>query len=154
MVVECVLLIGFLVTGLAGAPMRDADAPAALLALAFGMAAMGVQSAMVRLLTRGVPSTNVMTTNTTQLAIDAAEWLLSWIKLRFGRSDRDCYARHQRAGNGILVLLPIALGFFIGTGVGALAYATAGLSCVWLAITLLAGLALWAARTGRNGVAI
>ncbi len=32
---------------------------------------MGVQSAMVRLLMRGVASTNVMTTNTTQMAVDA-----------------------------------------------------------------------------------
>jgi hypothetical protein len=45
--------------------MKDADQPAALVAGLFGLCAMGVQSAFVRLLMRGVPSTTVMTTKTT-----------------------------------------------------------------------------------------
>ena len=44
--------------------------------------AMGAQSALVRLLLRGVASTNVMTTNTTQFAVDSAELLLNWIAQR------------------------------------------------------------------------
>jgi hypothetical protein len=39
---------------------------------------MGMQSALVRLLVQGSPSTSVMTTNTTQLAIDTTEFLLAW----------------------------------------------------------------------------
>jgi hypothetical protein len=72
LVVECMLLIGFLVSCLAGMPFRGPDAPDAIIALMFGMTAMGAQSAIVRLLMRGMPSTNVMTTNTTMLAINAA----------------------------------------------------------------------------------
>jgi hypothetical protein len=43
------------------------------------MAAMGSQSALVRLLARGGISTNVMTTNTTLIAINTTEALLGWI---------------------------------------------------------------------------
>src|SRR5580704_8099463 len=67
LVVECVLLIGFLASCMAGMPFLGPDAPDAIIALMFGMTAMGAQSAIVRLLMRGMPSTNVMTTNTTML---------------------------------------------------------------------------------------
>jgi hypothetical protein len=59
LVVECLLLIGFLVSSWAGAPFSGPDTPGAIIALLFGIAAMGVQSALVRLLMRGVASTNV-----------------------------------------------------------------------------------------------
>jgi uncharacterized membrane protein YoaK (UPF0700 family) len=62
---ETLLLAGLLATVLAVPDMKDADQPAALVAGLFGLCAMGVQSAFVRLLMRGVPSTTVMTTNTT-----------------------------------------------------------------------------------------
>src|SRR4029077_8221776 len=83
--VECLLLIGFLAACLAGMPFRGPDAPGAIFALLFGMAAMGAQSALVRLLMRGVASTNVITTNTTLFAINAAEILLGWIERRKAR---------------------------------------------------------------------
>ena len=82
LVIECLLLIGLVVLSWVGAPFRGPDTPGAIIALLFGMAAMGVQSALVRLLMRGVASTNVMTTNTTLLAINAAEILLGWIERR------------------------------------------------------------------------
>src|ERR1700730_13718851 len=80
-VVESVLLIGFLASCIAGMPFRGPDEPDAIIALMFGMTAMGAQSAIVRLLMRGMPSTNVMTTNTTMRAINAAEILLGCIVL-------------------------------------------------------------------------
>jgi uncharacterized membrane protein YoaK (UPF0700 family) len=80
LVVECILLIGFSVSCLIGTPFRGPDAPNAIIGLLFAMAAMGAQSATVRLLMREVPSTNVMTTNTTMLAINAAEILLGCIE--------------------------------------------------------------------------
>ena len=79
--IECLLLIGLLVLSWVGAPFSGPDTAGAIIALLFGMAAMGVQSALVRLLMRGVASTNVMTTNTTLLAINAAEILLGWIEI-------------------------------------------------------------------------
>jgi hypothetical protein len=49
---------------------------------------MGGQSALVRLPMRNVASTNVMTTNTTMLAISASETLLGWMHSRKDRSSR------------------------------------------------------------------
>jgi len=98
------------------------DAAAVQAAALLGLAAMGVQSAMVRLLMSGVASTNVMTTNTTQLAIDCTLVLLaSWRrKFRGVASPAVRAARERLSGT-----LPIAVGFLLGTAAGALAYAIA-----------------------------
>ena len=61
-----------LATALLAGEMQNSDQPAALFVGLFGLSAMGVQNAFVRLHMKGAPSTNVMTTNTGNLAIDAA----------------------------------------------------------------------------------
>jgi uncharacterized membrane protein YoaK (UPF0700 family) len=142
LVLECLLLTGFLVTSWAGAPFRGPDTPGAIIALLFGMTAMGVQSALVRLLMRNVASTNVMTTNTTLLAISAAEILLAWIERRNASSSGSLNPDYAQARNEFAVLLPIGLGFFVGTAFGAIAYINVGLPCVLLAIFPVGGLAL------------
>ncbi len=80
---------------------------------------MGVQSAMVRLFMRDVPSTNVMTTNTTQLAVDVTLVLLS-----LGRVPADeAEARQGRAARERCRLyLPPMVGFVSGTAIAALCY--------------------------------
>ena len=75
---ECMLLAAFLGLGVMVPFARDPNAPLTLLAALLGLSAMGVQSALVRLLMPGTASTNVMTTNTTLIAIDSAELLLGW----------------------------------------------------------------------------
>jgi uncharacterized membrane protein YoaK (UPF0700 family) len=120
-VVECVLLIGFLASCLTSMPFRGPDAPDAIIALMFGMTAMGAQSAIVRLLMRGMPSTNVMTTNTTMLAINAAEILLGCIEHRKGGPFRDLGADYMQARREFALLLPMGLGFLAGTALGAVA---------------------------------
>ena len=75
---ESALLTGFLVAGIAGSPFNVRGAPLEVAAGLFGLSAMGVQSALVQLLMRGTPSTNVMTTNTTQLSILATQTFLFW----------------------------------------------------------------------------
>lgn len=144
LVLECLLLIGFLVSSWTGAPFRTPDMPGAIIALLFGMAAMGVQSALVRLLMRGVTSTNVMTMNTTLLAINAAEILLGWIeRCKVASTGTLNYAQAQ---NEFAALLPLGLGFFVGTALGALAYVNMGLSCISFAILPVGSLALWYMR--------
>ena len=64
---ETLLLIGFIATFAAGSPFGAPETAFTVAASMFGLAAMGVQSALVRLLMRGVASTNVMTTNTSQI---------------------------------------------------------------------------------------
>jgi uncharacterized membrane protein YoaK (UPF0700 family) len=147
LVAECLLLTCFLVSTWVGAPFRGPDTPGAIVALLFGMAAMGVQSALVRLLMRDVASTNVMTTNTTLLAINASEILLGWIELRKAGSTGHLSANYARARHDFVALLPLGLGFFVGTALGATAYVNMGLSCVLLAIIPVGGLALWGLRS-------
>lgn len=146
LVIECLLLTVFLVLSWAGAPFGGPDTPGAIVALLFGIAAMGVQSALVRLLMRDVASTNVMTTNTTLLAINAAEILLGWIERRKAGSTGSLNSNYAQARNEYAALLPIGLGFFVGTALGAIAYINVGLPCVLLAIFPVGGLALWYTR--------
>src|SRR4029434_7728420 len=73
---ECMALTGFLLVVLVGAPLSDPGAFSVAAAGLLGLFAMGTQSATVRLLMKSVDSTNVMTTNTTLIAIDAAELCL------------------------------------------------------------------------------
>jgi uncharacterized membrane protein YoaK (UPF0700 family) len=145
LMVECILLIGLLVSCLVGMPFRSLDAPNAIVALLFGMAAMGAQSALVRLLMRDVASTNVMTTNTTLLAINSAEILLGWIQRDksdpFGTSNAVAQARRE-----IVALLSLWLGFLAGVVLGAVAYIAVGLPCILLAILAVGSLALWYIR--------
>jgi uncharacterized membrane protein YoaK (UPF0700 family) len=141
--IESLLLIGFFVACLTGIPFRGPDAPGAILALLFAMAAMGAQSALVRLLMRSVASTNVMTTNTTVLAINAAETLLGWIERRKSGRSASSDADYARARGEVAALLPLGLGFLGGTAFGAIAYVIVGLPCVIVAILAIGVLAVW-----------
>jgi uncharacterized membrane protein YoaK (UPF0700 family) len=146
LVVECILLIGLFASCLAGMPFRGLDTPGAIVAVLFGMAAMGAQSALVRLLMQGVGSTNVMTTNTTLLAINAAKILLGWIERHKADPSETSNADYVQARREIAALLPLWLGFLAGTALGAVAYITVGLSCVLLPILPIASLTLWYTR--------
>jgi uncharacterized membrane protein YoaK (UPF0700 family) len=141
---ETVLLLGFTVTALAGAPLTDPNAPAALSASLFGLTAMGVQSALVRLLMAGVASTNVMTTNTTQLAIDVGEVLLA-LCLRARASLPETQAARRRLRG----LLPLIAGFACGAMIGAVAFYFLALWCLPAAAVVTAALAGWSFATHR-----
>jgi hypothetical protein len=98
------------------------DSAAVQASALLGLAAMGVQSAMVRLLMSGVASTNVMATNTTQLAIDCTLVLLEGWQRKFrGMASPGVRAARERLSG----TLPIAVGFRARTASGALAYAIA-----------------------------
>jgi uncharacterized membrane protein YoaK (UPF0700 family) len=100
---------------------------------------MSVQSALVRLLMRGVASTNVMTSNTTQLAIDAAEWLIASRHKRVMRDDPGVQADYATIRGRFTALFSIMAGFLGGTIGGALGYRWFGLWCLLGAIAILAG---------------
>jgi uncharacterized membrane protein YoaK (UPF0700 family) len=141
---ECLLLIGFLVLGLT-MPMPDANAPFTVLAAMLGLSAMGVQSAAVRLLMPGVASTNVMTTNTTLFAIDTGELLLGWHGKR--RGSAEAASQFAAARGRLSHLIPLGIGFFLGTAVGAVGYVMFGLACLAVVLVLLLALMIWAARS-------
>jgi uncharacterized membrane protein YoaK (UPF0700 family) len=136
---EIILLVVFLWIGVSYSPFGAPDQPAALLAGLCAVAAMGVQSASVRLLGQGAPSTNVMTTNTTQLAIDATHLLLA--RLRTNTANKfvpnfEIGKTRQRFAETARIMV----GFFAGVVVGALAYRQFGFIGLAPAILILLGL--------------
>ena len=142
---EAVLLIAFLWIGLANSPFGDPDQPAALMAGFCGLAAMGVQSASVRLLAQRAPSTNVMTTNTTQFAIDATHLLLA--RIRAGTADK--LLPHDEIGSVRQRFAETAramAGFVVGVVLGAPAFRLFGFICMAPIIGIVICLVIAASR--------
>ena len=85
-----------------------------------------------------------MTTNTTQIAIDATQ--LAWARL-WG-NDESPETAHQRevCRRRLWGGLPLPLGFLAGTLVGAVAFAGAGYLALVAPVIVVGGLTLWAAR--------
>jgi uncharacterized membrane protein YoaK (UPF0700 family) len=115
LLIEFVLLTLFLVFGLSGRATNDPNSAEHILAAVAGFSAMGVQSALVRIFYAGAPSTNVMTTATSQIAIDATDVLLA----RRYRDIPNVAAAKRRLTD----TLPHVTAFLIGAIAGALAYA-------------------------------
>lgn len=141
---EAVLLACFLVIGVSAFPFRSPNSLAELATAFFGLSAMGVQSALVRLVLKGVASTNVMTTNTTLIAIEATETALAWWRMRTSDADSDEFARLTAARGRLIQLISIALGFLAGTVLGAFAYQLIGFWSLVLPTAVVGSLALWA----------
>jgi uncharacterized membrane protein YoaK (UPF0700 family) len=141
---ETLLLIGFAATFAAGSPFAGPGTAPVVAASMFGLAAMGVQSALVRLLMRGVASTNVMSTNTSQIAVDATQ--LVWARLF--RDDASAEIAHQREVRRRRLggALPLPFAFLAGTVLGAVAFAMAGYLVLAAPVLVVGRLALWAAR--------
>jgi len=141
---EAALLAGLLVSWRIGAPLTGRGDAALICASLCGLAAMGVQSALVRLLVKGCPSTNVMTTNTTLFCVDATDLAIAWRAHRRAPGDAAAAAAYAQVRDRFALLWPIVLGFVAGTAGGALAYAQIDLWCLLLVIALVGALAFWA----------
>jgi uncharacterized membrane protein YoaK (UPF0700 family) len=109
----------------------------------FAASAMGAQSVLVRLLMKGIPQTNVMTGNMTQLGIAITEIVTAW--RRFARSPHDTVARREyhAVRDQLLVVLSVAAGFLLGAASGAAAFIVTGVPGALLAVAIVAALALW-----------
>jgi uncharacterized membrane protein YoaK (UPF0700 family) len=145
---ESLLLAGLLLTLLIVPNLKDPDQATALAAGLFGLSAMGVQSAFVRLLMRDAPSTNVMTTNTTHVAIDATEILLArlWTSRSAGFTTRTDIGHARKR---LAETVPIMLAFLGGTIAGVMASRGVGVVCLVLPIAMLAGLTMLASPSLR-----
>jgi len=141
---ECAVLTGFLLTALIGSPLANPNAASVTAASLLGLFAMGTQSATVRLLMKDVPSTNVMTTNTTQIGIDATELLLAWQARRRAPADAAIAAAYDAARARFGALFAIMLGFLVGTAVGALAYVGIGAWGLLLPLAIMYAILAWA----------
>jgi uncharacterized membrane protein YoaK (UPF0700 family) len=148
LLLETALIAGFTALMVSGAPFPSPPPAAAFAAALFGLSAMGVQSAMVRLTMRGVASTNVMTTNTTQIAIEATQAAMTWALRRSG--DLELARQHEVACRRLAASVPLPLAFFAGTMIGALSYGAAGPWVLALPSAVAGALTLWAARAGSH----
>jgi uncharacterized membrane protein YoaK (UPF0700 family) len=138
--IEEVLLFGLLVAGLTTLPAKHPDDPGALFAALCGLGAMGLQSALVRLLVPGFGSTNVMTNNTTVVAIDLTHTALAWFKRGRGQAMRFKDARGKLANS-----LTVIAGFLAGAVCGAFAFNHIGLWSLLVPLLLIdaVGASIW-----------
>jgi uncharacterized membrane protein YoaK (UPF0700 family) len=127
LLLQFLLLAGFLALCVGGGSQLDLNAARAIVAGMLGVSAMAVQNALVQISLKGSPSTAVMTTNINRFVMDLGEVLL-------GRSPNDGVKAGERARRTALVIA----GFTVGCGLGAGCQALVGL---W-SLALPAGLAL------------
>lgn len=73
---QLVLLVAFMVTGILASPIGTEPTTAAIVCGMFGAAAMGAHSAYTRLLLPHLAPTSMMTGNVTQIVLDAMELIL------------------------------------------------------------------------------
>jgi uncharacterized membrane protein YoaK (UPF0700 family) len=126
LLLQFLLLAGFLVVCVAAGSPIDPDAASIIFAGMLGVSAMAVQNAMVQVSLTGSPSTAAMTANITRFTMDVGAMLM-------GR-DPDEAAKSRR----VQQTWPAIAGFTIGCGLGAVCKSMAGL---W-SLALPAGLAL------------
>ncbi len=139
LLLQLVLLAGFMVLGILASPIGDAEATLVLAAGAMGAAAMGVQNAASRLVLQNLTATTVMTGNVTQLVIDVVD-------MARGAADE---ATRQR---GIKFLWPI-VAFAAGAIGGAYGYIQGHFLALLVPIGLLALIALRSAAPGTSPAA-
>jgi uncharacterized membrane protein YoaK (UPF0700 family) len=139
---EAGLLAAFVAIILFGPDVKGAADWHGIVAGLFAASAMGTQSVLVRLLMKGIPQTNVMTGNMTQLGIALTDIIIA--RRRFARSSHDAAAaRHYHAvRDQLLVVLSVAVGFLVGAAAGAIAFVTIGISGALLAVAIVVALAL------------
>jgi len=139
---EAGLLAAFVAIILFGPDVKGAADWHGIVAGLFAASAMGTQSVLVRLLMKGIPQTNVMTGNMTQLGIALTDIIIA--RRRFARSSHDAAAaRHYHAvRDQLLVVLSVAVGFLVGAAAGAVAFVTIGINGALLAVAIVVALAL------------
>jgi uncharacterized membrane protein YoaK (UPF0700 family) len=133
LLLQFLLLTGFLVLCVSAGPGLDPNSANAIIAGMLGVAAMAVQNAIPQISLTGAPSTAVMTTNVTRFMTDLGEILL-------GRDPNEVASARRRAKH----TWPPIVGFTVGCGLGAACEAAVGL---W-SLALPAGLALLAVAMG------
>jgi len=135
LLLQFLLLAGFLVLCASAGPRIDPNTTIAILGGMLGVSAMAVQNALVQISLQGAPSTAVMTTNITRFMMDMGDVML-------GRRPADVAKARDRA----MRTWPAIVGFAVGCGLGATCEAAIGLR----SLALPAGLALLAVAMSAN----
>ena len=136
LILQFLLLGGFLVVCVALGAHANPGAPIFVLAGMLGVSALAVQNALVRVAVRGAPSTAVMTTNISVFVMDVGDVLL-------GRDPVLVAAARRRAAR----TLPAIIGFVAGAALGAALFSAVGLR----ALALPTGVALICLFASRDG---
>ena len=124
LLLQLLLLAGFLAFGVTAGPSVSPNKVITILAGVLGVSAMAVQNAMVVSL-KDSPSTAVMTTNITRFMMDVGEVLVGKDPDKVAEASRR--ARHT---------YPAIIGFAVGAGLGAACFAVAGVWSLMLPTTL------------------
>jgi uncharacterized membrane protein YoaK (UPF0700 family) len=125
LLLQFLLLTGFLLAGVASGADIDPNATIGILAGMLGVSAMAVQHALVQLSLKGAPATAVMTSNVTRFAIDVGEILRG----------SDSTKTAERRSRAACILSPI-IGFTLGCGLGAACESAFGLLSLLLPVAL------------------
>jgi uncharacterized membrane protein YoaK (UPF0700 family) len=141
---EAALLAVFVAIILFGPKIEGAADWHGIVAGLFAASAMGAQSVLVRLLMKGIPQTNVMTGNMTQLGVATTEIILAWQRFRRSRHDATALHEYHEVRDQLLVVLSVALGFLAGAAAGAVAFVVTGVTGALFAVAIVVALALWA----------
>jgi uncharacterized membrane protein YoaK (UPF0700 family) len=153
---EAALLAAFVAMVLFGPAIQSAADWHGIVAGLFAAMAMGAQSVLVRLLMKGIPQTNVMTGNMTQLGIETTEIVLAWRRRARQPHDRQAMEDFAKARERLRIVAAVALGFLAGAAVGAAAFAVTNVRGAMLAVAIVVVLALWtfyrenSAKVGAN----
>jgi uncharacterized membrane protein YoaK (UPF0700 family) len=129
LLLQFVLLVGFLILCVTAGPHKDLNATTAIFAGMFGVSAMAVQYALVQVSLGGVPATAVVSTDLARLAMAVS------VVLHGRDPSKVANARNIAAGN-----LTVIVGFAAGCCLGAACQAAFG---PW-SLALPAGLAFLA----------
>ena len=141
---ETALLALFTAMLLFGPTIQNARDWHGIVAGLIAAAAMGTQSVLVRLLMKGIPQTNVMTGNMTQLGIAVTELILARRRFAHSRHGGEAAREYEAVRDQLLIVLSCAFGFLVGAAVGALAFAVTNVRGALLAVVIVVALALWA----------
>ncbi len=140
---EALLLAVFVAIILFGPPIKNAADWHGIVAGLFAATAMGAQSVLVRLLMKGIPQTNVMTGNMTQLGIETTEIVLAWRRRVREPGNPDAILEFIAVRERLLIVLSVAVGFLVGAATGAVAFATTNVRGAPIAVAIVIALALW-----------
>jgi uncharacterized membrane protein YoaK (UPF0700 family) len=141
---ETLFLAAFAALVILEPPVTDPNAWRGITAGLFGAMAMGAQSAVVRLLMTGVPQTNVMTGNLTELGVAITELILARHRLARDPTDHESSVQCAGAREQLYRLVYVIVGFLIGTAVGPATYVAFGLRGVIGPIVVIGTVTLWA----------
>jgi uncharacterized membrane protein YoaK (UPF0700 family) len=141
---ETLLLGAFAAMITFGPPIKNAADWHGIAAGLLAAMAMGAQSVLVRLLMKGIPQTNVMTGNMTQLAIETTDIILAWRRCARDPGNRALAAEFEAVRTRLLIVLAVASGFLIGAAAGAAAFATTNVRGALVSVAIVAALAVWA----------